>query len=115
MRRWLVILLLLVLPFQFAWSSAAAYCGHETSGSAKHFGHHVHVHKDASADAKHALGTAAPDLDCSVCHLGAPALPAEFATVAVAVPRAPFMPPDEMSPPSADAQGPERPNWPLAA
>ncbi|RQP21851.1 cation efflux protein, CzcI family [Piscinibacter terrae] len=116
MRRWLVVLLLVVLPFQFAWTAAAAYCGHETSASVKHFGHHVHVHKAAtgSVDAKHAGGTAAPDLDCPVCHLGAPALPAEFAVVDVSIPPAEFAAPDAAAPPSAIAEAPERPNWLLA-
>ena len=78
MRRWLLLLMLVVLPMQFALAAAAAYCRHET-GVAKHFGHHQHQHH-ASGDHKAALesvgddsqtGTGLEDSDCEYCHLGA--------------------------------------------
>lgn len=75
MRRVLFIFLLLVLPFQMAWASAAPYCAHEVDASAsKHFGHHEHKHaaggeltpaidgNEAESGAHHA--------DCESCHLG---------------------------------------------
>jgi len=118
MRRRLILFLLVLLPFQFAWSAAAAYCGHEIDPSAKHFGHHVHVHKaatDSTDAAKHAAGIAAPDLDCPVCHLGAPGLPGEVAIIGVSLEPSQFSPPEVPTPPSAIAEAPERPNWLLAA
>ncbi|MBU0601652.1 MAG: hypothetical protein KKD25_04520 [Gammaproteobacteria bacterium] len=45
MRRWLSILLLVFLPFQFTWAAAAGYCQHETGAAAQHFGHHDHKHQ----------------------------------------------------------------------
>ena len=118
MRRRLIIFLLVLLPFQFAWTAAAAYCSHEANPSAKHFGHHVHVHKamSSSVDAgKHGTATAAPDADCPVCNLSAPPLPTELAVVEVAHPHHTLAPPDVPPPPSAIADTPERPNWSLAA
>jgi hypothetical protein len=118
MRRRLILVLLVLLPFQFAWSAAAAYCGHETDPSANHFGHHVHVHKAASGStdtAKHAAGVAAPDLDCPVCHLGAPALPAEVALIGASTASTHISAPEVPAPRSTIAEAPERPNWLLAA
>lgn len=78
MRRWLLLLMLVVLPMQFASAAAATYCRHEP-GVSKHFGHHEHRHQ-ASGDQKSALesagdeshtGTALGDPDCEYCHLGA--------------------------------------------
>ncbi len=39
MKKFLLFILLLVLPFQFAWSAASIACPHE-SGNVRHFGHH---------------------------------------------------------------------------
>lgn len=78
MRRWLLLLMLVVLPMQFASAAAATYCRHEP-GVAKHFGHHEHRH-DPSGDQKHSLdsvgddsqkSTGLGDSDCEYCHLGA--------------------------------------------
>ncbi|HEY1130525.1 MAG TPA: DUF2946 family protein [Roseateles sp.] len=78
MRRWLIIALLFVLPLQFAWAAAAAYCGHEEAPAKTHVGHHTHEHQadpgDNGAD-KHAKASMAKaaklvaDTDCGYCHL----------------------------------------------
>lgn len=68
MRRFCLILLLVILPFQFNWAAAAAYCQYEeASQSTWHFGHHEHHHK-SSAKAEHNKKIAI-DTDCGVCHL----------------------------------------------
>lgn len=117
MRRCVVILLLMLLPFQFAWSAAAGYCAHETEVNVKHFGHHVHVHKAGKAvdSNKHVGGLSAPDDDCSACHLSAPTLPPAMPVVALPGPQ--LVPPvvTVTLPPSAIPDTPERPNWSLAA
>ena len=81
MSRWLTIFLLFVLPVQFAWSAAAAYCQHEEVPTKTHIGHHVHEH-DATGDtgskasAKHLGDKSASktikllgDNDCGYCQL----------------------------------------------
>lgn len=76
MRRWLAVLLLVLLPFQFSWAAVASYCGHETGAAASHVGHHDHAGhghaaKDADASAKGKTdGSAAgvSGLDCGHCH-----------------------------------------------
>jgi hypothetical protein len=73
-RRTVFLLLLLILPVQFAWASATGYCGHETGDAKKHFGHHEHQHRadqdGASKDTK-AASTASADSDCGMCQLSA--------------------------------------------
>jgi hypothetical protein len=77
MRRWLLIFLLLVLPFQFSWAASAAYCQHERDAQPGHWGHHEHE-PDRSADgsrtddAQNSPGTQPNAVlgDCTVCHLG---------------------------------------------
>lgn len=73
MRRYIVLLLLIVLPFQFCWAAAATYCSHESSAAVTHFGHHGHQHQakgqgDAGANVKAKVAPIVLDDDCSVCH-----------------------------------------------
>ena len=117
MRRFLAILLLVFLPFQFSWAAVAGYCQHEAEGPARHFGHHEHKHQaDAAAEAH----GSAPDTqlsggidnDCGACHagcctaaiLGDESLPPlSLASVSI-----PWLKNQLTSPPASQ---PERPNW----
>lgn len=74
MRRWLLKVLLVLLPLQFVWAAAAPYCGHEQASDAQHVGHHEHVHgtpKSNASDAvsSFAVGDVSPtlDTDCAYC------------------------------------------------
>ncbi len=92
MRRWLTILLLFILPVQFAWSAAAAYCQHEEVTGMTHIGHHAHEHKadggsKSKASGQHAddksaskSGKLLGDNDCGYCHLSfaKPMVPVEL-------------------------------------
>lgn len=51
MVRWLVLLLVFVLPVQFVWAAAATYCGHESQATAFHLGHHAPMKKASVPDA----------------------------------------------------------------
>ncbi len=119
MRRWLIIALLLVLPLQFAWAAAAAYCGHEEAPAKTHVGHHAHEHQadqsDSGADKQYAkAGKLVADNDCGYCHLSfaKPMLPLtlQFDTNAhFSVHTAPNM--------TFESRGPDhhdRPKWQLA-
>ena len=51
MRRAFLICLMVLLPFQFSWSAAAATCIHEQLEGTSHWGHHEAEHvEDASAE-----------------------------------------------------------------
>lgn len=108
MRRWLLIVLLLVMPFQTVWAVVAPYCGHETQSTAQHFGHHEHKHAAGGAE----QGTAAlpgADMDCGACHLVSPATVPAALLVAAPPPTAA---PVEFSPShytSRVPSGPEKP------
>ncbi len=71
MRRLMLVFLSILLPLQFAWAGAAAYCAHEKAESptavTSHFGHHTHEHK---GDDHQSAGkvTKLPDADCTACH-----------------------------------------------
>lgn len=92
-RRFLAIVLLALLPFQFTWAALASYCGHESQASTGHFGHHdhdyVHAHHagassgaglaadlsaaasstpDVTGGADGGMAPGAMDLDCGHCH-----------------------------------------------
>lgn len=123
MRRWLTLVLLFVLPVQFAWAAAAVYCQHESAPDAAHIGHHTHAHKGdgaASADTGHdaakasKVGKLAADNDCGYCHLS-------FAKPLIAV--APQFDVgaasaiDTLPAPAFRSRGPDqhdRPNWRIA-
>ena len=86
MRRWVLVFLLIVMPFQMVWGAAATYCEHEKQG-ATHFGHHEHKHH-GSEQSDH--GVAGVHADCGTCHLGnAASIPAVLVLVAAALPTAP--------------------------
>ncbi|WP_432261361.1 cation efflux protein, CzcI family [Cupriavidus sp. TMH.W2] len=124
MQRLILILLALVLPLQFAWAGAAAYCRHEVAGSAKaHLGHHEHQHKANGGKQDKAAGQAednaklgVPDPDCGVCHIAS--LPFARADA----PDVQTMRRVELAPPapqpgfsSHSARAPDRPQWPRLA
>jgi hypothetical protein len=51
MRRAFLICLMVLLPFQFSWSAAAATCMHEHLEDSSHWGHHEAEHvEEASAE-----------------------------------------------------------------
>lgn len=113
MRRLVALFLLILLPLQFSWALAAAYCQHEAAPSTQHFGHHDHRH-DAHVAADSTPETKLPgaaDNDCSVCHTGCVAALLDTATPSVAASVsvvADLLP----APPAAvPAPRPERPNW----
>ncbi|WP_455288604.1 cation efflux protein, CzcI family [Cupriavidus necator] len=125
MQRVLLILLALVLPLQFAWAGAAAYCRHEVAASAKvHLGHHEHQHKaDSGKAGGHTEGRAGDtdklalgDPDCGVCHIASlPFARADAQDVQAMhrVEMAPAVPPPRFS--SHSARAPDRPQWPRLA
>jgi hypothetical protein len=124
MRRWLAIVLLALLPLQFSWAAAAAYCGHESTPASIHIGHHDHQHKGVDADGSKALAqdAAASDAsqsgdhaDCGFCHLSC----AKTVVSYVRMPRAPASDPEALFAPRSyvsHLRGRiERPNWQPAA
>jgi hypothetical protein len=79
MKRLLLILLLIALPFQMTWASAARYCLHEQGKAAQHFGHHEHQHhasaQEPAKDQKSSKSLAV-DTDCGVCQFNITAISA---------------------------------------
>lgn len=128
MRRWLPLLLLILLPLQFTWMAAAVYCQHERpqaiAATPAHFGHHEHAHDPAPAgpevtaqaggDDGVQSAKLSVDDDCGYCQL----------TAAKPVQREPLAVPARASPVSPlaivprwqtrDPDGLDRPDWRLA-
>ena len=69
MRRWILALLVCVLPLQWSWSAVATVCAHESSCDA-HFGHHEHAHAKPAGDGPSSPESVPgdPHTDCQVCH-----------------------------------------------
>lgn len=111
MRRWLVLLFVVLLPLQFAWSAASAYCQHETSErQSHHFGHHFHTHK---AEAKQSTASKLmADSDCATCHAtGTPAIAMKCDTLDFSTASAPAILVAMPRFSSALARAPDRPQW----
>ncbi len=116
MRRWLLLLLLTLLPIQWTWAEAAGYCAHEPAAAMQHFGHHAHQHAEASGDDDASASSLADiDQDCGACHAGCaialigralPAAPSVMAAHPSQAPGTPLTPPPSL---------PDRPNWPRLA
>jgi len=113
MRRLLVLVFALLLPLQFAWGVAAAYCQHEVStsqGAAAHFGHHEHVHHGEPK--KPAAGKLVIDSDCGACHGSGTAAPSVAISVTDALPVMEKASGSlTLGHPSAPGGPPERPQW----
>jgi cytochrome c553 len=64
MKRFFLILLLLMMPLQAAWAAGAVYCSHDEA--TMHPGHHVHKHPSSSSQDD---DTPSGDCDdCDACH-----------------------------------------------
>jgi hypothetical protein len=85
MRRLIAIVLLLLLPVQFAFAAAAPYCALEKSEAPVHFGHHEHPDDvpPATSDDKDEGGNSD---DCSICHFASAQPPASIAATAFSQP-----------------------------
>lgn len=79
MRRFVALLLLVLLPLQAVWAAAAPYCQHEGGAASQHIGHHQPEHQHATGfdapDGHGAPGDQGSDAnsthsDCHVCHSG---------------------------------------------
>ena len=122
MRRLLLVFLSILLPLQFSWAGAAAYCAHESADQpaamTSHFGHHSHEHKADQHDAGKTAGKAAklPDADCTACHFpgshglfGELHLPGDYRYVTLRYA------PRQYAFGSIPAPVPDRPQWPHLA
>ncbi|ELX11408.1 hypothetical protein DUF2946 [Janthinobacterium sp. HH01] len=114
MKKFLLILLLTILPIQYSWSMAAVYCQHEPA-PVTHFGHHGHHHQAQADDGADKTKPVKVHSDCEVCHHAVQASLPGGAALALAVA------PDGHAPPllprylSYISDGPARPNWLLVA
>jgi len=116
--RALILLLAFLLPMQLSWAAVASYCQAEKDRVAAHLGHHEHPsaktqEQAASQDSK--AGQA--DLDCSLCQLCA-MKSVQACTALFAAPLAARQPShsNHLSHPASHiADGPDKPNWLLAA
>ena len=111
MTRRFILFLALLLPLQFAWAGAAAYCGHETTpAEARHVGHHDHQHQ-ADADPSPA-GKLAADNDCGTCHAAGSAVLFDASVLPAVVPAtSPVVPHALRRVPTALSRAPDRPQW----
>jgi len=113
-KKLLLILLLTILPIQYAWSMAAVYCQHEPAKAA-HFGHHGHAHQALSDDGGEHGKPSKAHGDCEVCHHAVQAsVPAADAPLMAAAARV-YAPPLPSQYRSYISEGPPRPNWTLVA
>ena len=107
-RRWILVALVVMLPFQSCWAAMVRYCQHDEDTVTQHLGHHYHQHE---ADALGGEQPGSAHVDCGYCHVDIvsllKALPATAAPLAIRLaypsifdPLASVLP-DE----------PERPNW----
>ena len=110
--RFLVLLLLCVVPLQVTYAAVARYCSHDEQGaSASHLGHHSHKHVSQNDDTKAPLDAA--DLDCGLHQLASAqvVLPSLVQAIVVVAGRYALPPADQLR--SFILNGPLRP--PLVA
>lgn len=113
-KKYVLILLMLILPVQYAWSAAAVYCQHEQD-SRFHFGHHAHQHKATSEESGSDGKVKMADTDCEYCHMFSHAFFIPFDTRPVAPLALSYASPNTVSYTSPLPQRPPKPNWLLVA
>ncbi len=113
MKRYLTIILLVLLPLQFSWAAVVGYCQHESEVTVTHLGHHSHDHQaaDLHESGKDGVAAAGFDHDCATCHLGcAAAMTSDLKTPMAATDC--YHPFDyRFNPSRALTERPERPQW----
>ena len=109
-KKLILIFLLLIVPLQFAWAAAGAYCQHEQGTSSMHFGHHAHNHdgKHDGADGKAKAGKV--HLDCNSCHATANAILVNRAPLTLQPSAPDYIDPRPISYSSFIPDGPRRPD-----
>ena len=116
MRRFLLLLLLCLLPLQISWAAVAEYCGHEQDKAAQHFGHHDDEHKASSAKPDPDKQPEKFNLGHDHCHMsGYLGFLNEAAFHTSALPTQPSLRYNEAASPSLALDRPERPKWPALA
>lgn len=114
MKKLLLILLLTILPIQYAWSMAAVYCQHEPA-KVSHFGHHGHQHQAQSDEDPDHGKPVKVHSDCEVCHHAVQASVLEDGALVVQSAAQAHAAPLLIDYLSYISDGPQRPNWPLVA
>ena len=137
MRRWLTVLMLVLLPLQVSWAAASAYCQHEQSVTEmQHLGHHEHKHEPADELAQGAkqvkknqvmvaafeaaepgsdVATFTLDEDCGACNQGSFKLPSAVLLTFVILRTAPPVDDACLICSCQDPANIERPKWSLLA
>jgi hypothetical protein len=107
-RRWILVALVVMLPFQSCWAAASHFCQHEEDRVTQHFGHHYHQHEAGASDGGQ-QGSAHGD--CGYCYVDLAGVPIELPAAAAAV--ANFLAYRSVLDTFASvlADEPERPNW----
>lgn len=112
MRRFLVTLMLCLLPLQISWAAVAEYCGHEQDKAAQHFGHHDDEHKASSAKSDPNKQPEKFNLGHDHCHMsGYLGFLNEAAFHTFALPTQPSLRFNEAAYPPLALDRPERPKW----
>lgn len=107
-----------MLPLQFSWSAVAVYCQHEKEQST-HFGHHTHEHKDKvgvkADETPEGAKKLVVDGDCVICHISAQ--PSFLTALPILAPPSSEMHETNSQPYYASyiPDGPQKPDWRLAA
>ena len=114
-KKLLLIFLLALLPLQFCWAAAAAYCQHDGEKAVQHLGHHTHQHDAASGLPDGGGSVTDAHADCGYCHLSCQ--PSFLTTMPeVALPTGPaYGEPPVRTYSSHIPDGLRRPDWRLVA
>ena len=113
MKKVLLIMLLVLLPFQISWAMAGEHCQDESGPVATHFGHHVHHHQSKldPPDPKHTEKPSKIHPDCGSCHTTVLALfmePSLAPALSLSASKPPPFPPDSYT--SHVPDGPHKPD-----
>ncbi|ALU91554.1 hypothetical protein [Herbaspirillum rubrisubalbicans] len=116
--RTLILLLAFLLPVQLSWAAVGSYCQAENDRVPMHLGHHDHPSLKGDEQADYQKSKPGDrDMDCSLCHFCAMKSVQAGSTIVIIAPAtAQASSPAHLPHPASHiADGPDKPNWPLAA
>ena len=114
LKRFVLLMLLVVMPFQMAWAAPTSnYCQREEGVAARHFGHHYHQHQGNGKF--HGKVPGGVYDDCAYCHLGGVILPLALISLAPVSQSSMSFASLRETLSSLPAREPERPKWTFSA
>ena len=113
-KRLLLFVFVLLMPFQFVWAAAAMACMHEKDPSANHLGHHSAAGESQVLDEDNQFTDTQTADNCQICHLAAIKMNGAHSDQPIIIGTTPRCKVDATPPALLTSRRHDRPKWATA-